>query len=289
MSAIPYTYSVIRYVHDPAVGETLNVGVILYAPSVPYVGARLDHHYERLSHAFAEFDGDHYRKTRRQFEAAIGRLRSHWNGTLPALLNLPSDVGGVGALIWPDAGVSFRFGPVLAGLADDMDEALSALVSRMVTSQYERPHVEKRSDEAVWSVYHRPIAQKAINKVLRPKLFTTPEFELGFEHSFKNERWHVLQPVSMDYAKPEALQAKATRWLGNAVALKDHPDLGKLYLLLGPPQLEAHRAAYVRAKNLLHKIPVPHELVEENDAEEFARKLAAYMREHGVIGDVDGG
>jgi hypothetical protein len=52
--------------------------------------------------------------------------------------------------------------------------------------------------------------------------------------------------------------------------------------------LEAHRAAYVKAKNLLHKIPVPHELVEENDAEEFARKLAAYMREHGVIGDVDG-
>jgi hypothetical protein len=85
MSAIPYTYSVIRYVHDPAVGETLNVGVVLYAPSVPYVGARLDHHYERLTHAFAEFDGDHYRKTVRQFEATIGRFRHNWAGALPDL------------------------------------------------------------------------------------------------------------------------------------------------------------------------------------------------------------
>jgi hypothetical protein len=141
MSAIPYTYCVIRYVHDPAVGETLNVGVVLYAPSVPYVGACLDYHYERLSHAFAEFDGDHYRKTVRQYETAIGRFRHNWAGALPGLLNLPSDVGGVGALIWPDAGVSFRFGPILAGLSEDLDEALSSLFIRKVTSQCERPHV----------------------------------------------------------------------------------------------------------------------------------------------------
>lgn len=143
MNAIPYTYSVIRYVHDPSVGETLNVGVILYAPSVPNVGARLDHHYERLSHAFAEFDGDDYRKTFRRFEGAIERVRKSWSGALLSFLDLPADVTGLGALIWPDVGLSFRLGPVLAGLAGDLDEALSSLFIRMVTSQYERPHVEK--------------------------------------------------------------------------------------------------------------------------------------------------
>src|SRR5438128_9309633 len=112
MSAIPYTYSVIRYVHDPAVGESLNVGVVLYARTVPLVAARLDHHYERLSHAFAEFDGDHYRKTLRQFEGAIDRFKKNWSGARPVLLVLPSDVAGLGALIWPDVGLSFRLGPV---------------------------------------------------------------------------------------------------------------------------------------------------------------------------------
>src|SRR5713226_287713 len=145
MNAIPYTYSVIRYVHDPAVGESLNVGVVLYARAVPFVAARLDHHYERLSHAFAEFDGDHYRKTLRQFEAAIGRLQREWFGALPSLVELPADVAGLGALVWPDVGLSFRLGPVLAGLTNDPEEALSSLFTRMVTSQYTRSQVETRS------------------------------------------------------------------------------------------------------------------------------------------------
>src|SRR5438132_1459647 len=57
----------------------------------------------------------------------------------------------------------------------------------------------------------------------------------------------------------------------------------RLYLLLGPTHLEANRAAYVKAKNLLHKIPVPHELIEEDAAEDFARELADYMRRYGII------
>ena len=61
----------------------------------------------------------------------------------------------------------------------------------------------------------------------------------------------------------------------------------RLYLLLGPTHLEANRAAYVKAKNLLHKIPVPHELIEEDAAEDFARELADYMRRYGIIGSPD--
>jgi hypothetical protein len=91
----------------------------------------------------------------------------------------------------------------------------------------------------------------------------------------------------LDYVRGESIQTKAARWLGNAVALEGHPELGKLYLLLGPPQLEENRASYVRAKNLLHKMPVEHELVEEKDADEFARGLADYLRAHGVVAAAD--
>jgi Protein of unknown function (DUF3037) len=283
MSTIPYTYSVLRYLHDPAAGEMLSVGVAVYAPGAPYVAARLDHHYERLSQAFADFDGDHYRKSLRQFEAAIDRLRNGWAAGLPSSWELPPDVGSLTGQIWPDAGLSFRFGPVLAGVTKDLEEALSSLFTRMVTSQYVRGQAERRSDEGVWSVYQRPLARQAVARALRPKLFATPEFKLEFDHAFKNERWHVLQPVSMDYVRADSLQAKAARWLGNAMALQGHPELGKLYLLLGAPHLEANRAAYVKAKNLLHKIPVPHELIEEDAADDFAGELADYMRQHGIL------
>jgi hypothetical protein len=113
-------------------------------------------------------------------------------------------------------------------------------------------------------------------------VLTTPEVEVKFNHAFKNEKWHVLQPLSMDYKRKENIQNKATRWLGNAVALEATPELGTLYLLLGPPVLETHRVAYTKAKNLLHKIKIKHELIEENEAENFADEISEYMRKHNI-------
>jgi hypothetical protein len=35
----PYSYAVLRYVHDIGTGEFINVGVVVSAPSVSFVGA----------------------------------------------------------------------------------------------------------------------------------------------------------------------------------------------------------------------------------------------------------
>jgi hypothetical protein len=90
----------------------------------------------------------------------------------------------------------------------------------------------------------------------------------------------------MDLKKRENIQNKATRWLGNAWALEASAELGTLYVLLGPPSIETNRSTYIKAKNLLHKMPVTHQLIEEDEAEDFADHISAYMREHG-IGEVE--
>jgi hypothetical protein len=135
MSAIPYTFAVLRYVHDPAAGEMLNVGVVLCAPAQRYVSARLEHRYERLSNAFAGFDGDHYRKTIRQFEAALRQLQERCKSGSRDIQTPPTDAGAVVTSIWPDVDLSFRAGLVLAGLTNDLDGTLERLFERMVTSQ----------------------------------------------------------------------------------------------------------------------------------------------------------
>lgn len=62
--------------------------------------------------------------------------------------------------------------------------------------------------------------------------------------------------------------------------MKDEEELGELVLLLGPPQSSAQRNAYAKAKDLLGKMPVTHRLIEEDEAEDFARELASLMQEH---------
>lgn len=61
--------------------------------------------------------------------------------------------------------------------------------------------------------------------------------------------------------------------------------MSRLSILLGRPQNEAYQKHYIKAKNILHKIPVEHELVEEEEADDFAKDLADYMRSHGLMDD----
>ena len=39
-----YTYTVLRYVHDPSTGESVNVGVAIYAPEAGFGGVALPEH-----------------------------------------------------------------------------------------------------------------------------------------------------------------------------------------------------------------------------------------------------
>jgi len=285
MNGISYTYSVVRYLHDPATGETLNVGVVLWAPSVRYLAARFEHRYERLSNTFVDFKGEHYKRSLRQFETALDNLSSDLAPTLLPQTETPETVAGFIALIWPDEGLSFISGPVLAGITDDPAEALSEIFDRMVASQYESYRPEKRDDEEVWSLYNAPLVRERVTRNLRPWTLETELVTLKFQHAFENERWHVLEPVSFDYVRAESIQRRATSLLGNVDAISDYPKLGKLSILLGRPQNEEYQKHYIRAKNILHKMPVKHELVEEHEAEDFAKELADYMRAHGLFHD----
>src|SRR5207302_1979836 len=127
---------------------------------------------------------------------------------------LPADFRGLMPYLCPDQGLSLQFGPVLAGLTDNPEAALASVFDRMVSSQGQHPHAENRTDEQVWSRrYQQPLARSSVSKVLKPRTFSTSALEIQFKHTFKNDRWHVLQPVSFDYLTRETVQNKASRWL----------------------------------------------------------------------------
>lgn len=71
--------------------------------------------------------------------------------------------------------------------------------------------------------------------------------------------------------------------LGTAAAVEGHPELSKLYILLGRPLIENHQRAYAKAKDILHKIKIDKQLVEEDEAEDFAKHLRDYMKAHGLM------
>ncbi|MFN3652567.1 MAG: DUF3037 domain-containing protein [Armatimonadota bacterium] len=284
MSRVTYTYCALRYVHDPVVGEALNIGVLLYAREAGLLAARLDSRYSRLSEAFVGFDGDHYRRVVNQFYAAVGAIRDSLKDDLP-IVDQPRDAAGVAALVWPDQGLSYRYGPVLAGVTDDLERTLTDLFVRLVTSQYTQEQPEKRSDDEVWSsVYRRPLAQALqrvqVGAVFREKIVQADSFSHKFDHAFKNEVWHMLQPLSFDLVRKDAIAKKAAQWLGYGHALDGATEPIKLHLLLGSPRKPEHQSAYEDAKELLSRIPIEVDLVEEEEADQFAETIAECLRQH---------
>lgn len=285
MRKIPYTYCLVKYLHDPAAGEMLNVGVLLCAPSISFIDARFNRFYERLSNAFAGFDGDHYREIITSIQFSIDKLRT--SQSAPTLFVMETEVKSVDEVIKrivPDRGLGIQFGPMLAGLADDPNDELDHIFEQAVIAQYPKQAGEARTDEDVWTVYRRSLSAKKVDRYLQPKRLTSVEgFDFKFEHAFKNEKWHVLKPVNMDYAQAAYIQTKATRILGEATALSGNLELSTYYILLGKPRDINHKPAYIKAKNLLNKIPVKKEIFEEDAAKDLAEYLADYMEKHGVI------
>lgn len=266
------------------IGEMLNIGAILCSPEGSYVGIRLNRHYERLSKTFAGFDGEHYRGITDAIEHAVTKLQPRSDVSELFQLNEKiATVEDVVRLISPDRGLSIQFGPMLAGVTEYPEAELEHIFDQSVVSQYPQKGKGGRDDEQVWYHYKRSLHEKQIDVYLEPKTFASESYEYRFEHAFKNENWHVLKPVTMDYANAQTIQDRATRVLGEASALKGNTELGIYYILLGEPQLESHKAAYFRAKNLLNKIPIKNEIIEEDAAEDFADELADYMQKHGVL------
>jgi hypothetical protein len=283
MKRFSYTYCLVKYVHDPAAGEVLNIGVLLFSPEIRLIVGKFERTYERLSTTFANFDGNHYRSVVTNMEYSISRLNAQFEPTLFSDERF-ENIKEVFTKLVPDLGLSIQFGTVLAGITSDLEDEAERVFQRLISSQYVQKERRSRSDEEIWTIFNKPLAKKQLTNYLRPKHFTSSDaYDLKFDHAFKNERWHILNPVSMDHAQADYLQIKAIRILGETTALQGNGDMGKFYLLLGEPRTPSHQNAYIKAKNLLNKIPIEKEIIEEREADDFAKELASYMETHGVF------
>src|SRR5258708_27891035 len=168
MRKIPYTYCLVKYVHNPAAGEMLNVGVLMCAPSVSFVGAKFNPYYERLSKTFVDFDGEHYREIVGNIEYAVQNLQDrHGSPTLFLMEKELETVEDVIKCIMPDRGLSIQFGGMLAGITDNPDDELSHIFNQSVISQYPHSNRRDRDDYDVWQVFRRSLSEKRIDRYLK--------------------------------------------------------------------------------------------------------------------------
>ena len=269
-----YSSVILRYIHDVSSGEFVNVGVVLFSPVAKYLGCLCTSRYGRLSRFFGEgrVSGQHLRDVLRWLQSRIDEVGSRIRGELD-LGQKPLSLADALASVLPADDSSLQWSHEMGGMTRDPERTLEELYSRFV-EKYERPVTRRgREDEEVWRPFKTALQAERVLVHLRPHLIQGNDYEYNFEHAWRNGSWNVYEPISLDLVDADTVVEKAIRWLGRAQGLSDTQENFKLFALLGAPSDDRLRSVYVKARNIMHKMPIPHEFVQEDDAEALARNL----------------
>lgn len=278
----PYSFSVLRYVHDPVTQEFINIGVAVYSREAGFLRAICTTHYARITRMFTKIDGNRFRQLTRYIQEQLSAIGE----SLPA--ELPFEPGRaieqLLARVLPPDDSSLQFSHAGVGLSHDLEKTAAELFDRYVERYALTNESSRRDDEDIWRAFREPLERRQVTAHLAPKRIVASNYEYEFQRAWKNQVWHVYEPVSFDMVDGGSIVEKANRWVGRATSLNDSPELFKIHLLLGEPQDSRLQGNFIKAQNILKKMPGQYELIPESDAEAFAEELERAVQAHEKAG-----
>lgn len=278
----PYTYVILRYSHDPAAGEAINVGVVLHSRQENFLRAKMRHTVGRISRIYPDIDAEGFKSTMRMIERAINGRSSRalaGNGSSQQIiLDFGNrDARGFAVDVIRDDDSSFVWGDVGSGLTTNPADTLAKLYSRFV-GRYEEGGRAHRDDDAVWRpVRDRLAARNLVNK-LEPVTIQSAVDQIRFEHAWKNGAWHCYQPISFDLANADTIRDKARRWVGQLATLRDASVKFQTYFIVGGPADIGLNDDFQAAVAMLHASPGDPVVYDEHQIDELVDRLEDGLR-----------
>ena len=248
-----YEFALIRYVHNAASGECVNVGLAMLVSQERRLRVQFNTRYGRIGQFFQDsFDGNHYRNVVRnltdKFDELSEAFRSE-GGMFPTIQDLPENFRGLMSLVLPEDSTTFRLGPLCGGMIDDPDSRFDELFRQFVT-RHERPIRQGRQESQIWSDFERTVRERSPGTTLRPRKLGNADYAYEFQGSYVNGTINVVEPISFDLLSGSSIVEKANGWVGRLVALRRGADFS-FNAILAPPPEKKLRADFDRARRLL--------------------------------------
>lgn len=275
----PYSYLILRYIHDTVTGEQLNVGVVVYSEKAKYLGACCRPTYLRISQAFPGLHGEAFRSSMRFIQSEIERIsESLWRDEV--FSDNESNILKVVKKILPKDDSSFQWASAGHGVSTDLSQTLEALYARLVTKYDSAKPSHNKTDEDVWRQFKKDLEKRRLLRYLQPKVINTSDDEVKFEHAWKNGAWHCLEAASFDLSRADAIRDKAHKILGQITSIRDSREKFKVHLLVGKPSSYELTETFEKAIRNLQNHGEEIEIVREEQSTEFVEKLAKEIEAH---------
>lgn len=276
----PYSYVVLRYVHDVLTGEFVNVGVVMVAQQDGdgKFLAKTRKTIGRIKHVFPDLDRVAFVEAMKAFDRGIRSVRKQVASE--GLFSDQKNASSYAKQILPHDDSSLQWSSAGSGLSGNADETFTRLYERFV-SRYDTYAAKRRSDDDVWRPVKEMLSERGVNLQLESKIVTGKADSIEFTRAWKNGRWHVYEPLSFDLADADGIKDKARRWRGHlsAVAEGMTEDL-QLNFLIARPENRSLLDAYHNAMEILEGSPFNTKVFEEVDVNAFVNEIEDEVREH---------
>jgi len=274
---LPYSYSILRYVHDVATGEFLNVGVVVTSPEAPFVRAKFKSTFGRIKGAFPTVDSEVFKARMRKLQTAFDQIGSGEIGRSWSKEELK--IENVVHLVLRQDDSSLQWSPPGSGLSSSAADALNSLFARFVTKFDVEVQSERRKDDDVWREFRYELEKRNVLFHLEEKVIEVADDSIKFQHAWKNGAWHCYEPLSFDLASDSSIREKAHRWVGHMLSVQEAKEDFQVYFLVGKPESSKLQGAYEKAISILKKAPGG-SVVEEADASAFSEQVAQEIASH---------
>ena len=274
----PYSFVVLRYVHDVVSGEFVNVGLVMVVPGREQLRMQSRKTFSRIKNLFPNLDGAAYKHAVEAIDRGMKVVERDLKSE--DLSNSNRTALDYARRVLPLDDSSLQWSPVGVGLTDDPQKTFDHLYHRFVT-RYDRTLQRPKTDDDVWRLVASKLRELDLDVQLEPKRIEGIADSVEFRHAWKNGRWNVYEPLSFDLAAASNIRNKARRWLGHLAAVKDNAnDDVRLHFIVARPQSESLADAYENALGILRRVPFENRIFEESQIDDVVHRIEMELCEH---------
>lgn len=275
----PFQATVVRYVHDVLTGEFVNIGVVLLCADRSYLGASFLSHWSRVTAAFPNAELPQVRRIASVIEGACAEEEARPNLSLwpPG-----DDVLRFLAKVIPVDDAAIQLSPVIRGVTGDPARTLAELRARYAEKYMpEGSTREARNEGQIWQDFLLRVARRGSHiPNLGPHTLRSPRspgFHYDFDKAWKNGKWNIAQPLSLDLQESRYIWEKVALWSGRVMSLHPSEQNAQILFLVGMPSAEvsaALRASATEALEILHdNLTGEAQVFTEDRSDELVEKL----------------
>lgn len=268
---LKYTYRLIRYIHDPAREEAINIGLLFYVSELGIIKFAVRENLSSLKSIFPDLNVPSLRK-------CIKTIESNFNDASLKSLDsqLPLEaltINDISKRVFPSDASSLVWGNISSGITADIETFFDYLNQRYVQQSVPQKN-RVRHDSDVWRNLSRELKQRNLLNFFTPTTIDIGGFPEKIDFSYQNGKLHCLKPLSFDLTE-EGIYAKALKERGKTAVRHDRNQDGSLvfYYLIGKPSDPNLQDDFKKVESILKESG-------EVFIEDKVADLASYLQTH---------